>query len=144
MSVSPRGPTPQGKAEMKLRILAVISLVLAACAPPPRVPGYDGETRGEQCLASGKCVVLEVENRGSNGAKIYLNGARFGFVGALHSDTLYIPRSMLDGFGCATLLVSLMAGPTATTGRECMSGGESWKLVINPMLQRSTLTRSRA
>lgn len=116
-------------------IVAVATAVLLTSCAPVHAGDYDGAQGG---------TALHVKNRNFSDAKLYVNGERFAFVNGNSEADLVIPRSRLDGEGCAVVLVSLMAGASATTNRECRLEGEAWYLQINPLLQTSTLTRTRA
>lgn len=128
---------------MKLAALAL--LALAACATV-RDPDYNGAPdasfigeKARQCLQTGPCIVLQVDNANYSDAVLYVNSARFEFAVGMKRSTFFVPRSRLDGAGCLSMRVRLIAGASITTTKECPQEGESLQLSINPLFSTTNL-----
>ena len=111
-----------------------IVLTAAGCASAPQAPSFRG------CNLEDECVILQVENSQLSDAVIYLSGGRFGFAPGLEHTTFAIPRYRLDGNRCMAIRVRLIAGESYYSGKECVTVGGHYELMISPLLSTSSLT----
>lgn len=117
-----------------LIVVAFVIGALIACATVP-APSFMG--------CNDDCVVLNVDNGALQDASLYLNGGRFGYVNGQQKATLMVPRSRLDGGGCLSIYVRLLAGRTFQSTRECIVGNGHFSLTISPLLSTSSLVPFR-
>lgn len=115
-----------------MKWLLLVPLLVGCASAGIGGPGERAIRDAEMCLRSGPCLVMQVYNRNTTDARLYLNGSRLAFVNGLSEGPVFIPRWRLDNAGCAVIQVRLMAGPSVLTSRECPREGMRLVLDIDP------------
>lgn len=114
---------------------ALLAYTFSACASVPiATPSETAARAAADCLKSGPCVVVQVDNGVLYDATVTVNGFRVGEVSGEHTGTFFVRESLLVEGRCAQVALyfrQLHRG--SVSSRECVREGGRFRLALDPL-----------